>query len=150
MSLKDPINPAKTKRATSAARNLRVRDTWAERLVWKWLRDRNFSAYKFRRQYTYGPHILDFFCVEALLDIEIDGRQHGKPDQLSKDKERDEFLIARGIKVLRFWNSRLRREHKVIRNLIWATLQSRAPQPMPEYCRTQVSVDKNKPETVTK
>src|SRR5439155_41749 len=58
-------------KATSIARTLRKRNTWAEKLLWSWLRDRRFSTYKFRRQHTFGPYILDFFCVEAFLDIEL-------------------------------------------------------------------------------
>jgi len=78
---------------------------------------------------------LDFFCVEAMLNIELDGFQHGTPEQLKRDANRDEWLEGRGIKVLRFWNSRLRSEKDVIRDTIWQVLQERAPQPMPEYCR---------------
>src|SRR6185295_5716919 len=92
------------------ARALRKHDTWAEKLLWRWLRDRRFSAYKFRRQHAYGPYVLDFFCAEANLNLEIDGFQHGLSDHLERDKERDEYLEERGIKVLRFWNSRLRKE----------------------------------------
>src|SRR3974390_559147 len=92
----------------AVARVLRRRDTWAEKLVWSWLRDRRFSAYKFRRQHPVGPHILDFFCREALLDIELDGFMHGHPQQRRVDAQRDAWLEQRGVKVLRFWNSRLR------------------------------------------
>src|SRR5258708_1671246 len=95
---------------TGIARMLRKKDTWAEKLIWQWLRDRRFSEYKFRRQHPFGPHILDFFCVEASLDIELDGSQHGFPNQSHEDSERDAFLEAHGVKVLRFWNSRLRKE----------------------------------------
>jgi len=70
---------------TAIARTLRKRDTWAERLLWKWLRDRRFSSYKFRRQHPFGPHILDFFCIEARLDIELDGFRHGYPTQRRLD-----------------------------------------------------------------
>jgi adenine-specific DNA-methyltransferase len=129
-----PFNPAKTKRATRIARTLRKHDTWAEKLLWRWLRDRHFSQYKFRRQHPYGPHILDFFCLEAKLDIELDGFQHGTPDQMVKDQERDAYLEQRGIKVLRFWNARLRREPQVVRDTIWRVLQERAPHPLPDYC----------------
>lgn len=135
MNLREPVNPAKTRQATNIARMLRRQDTWAEKLRWSWLRDRHFSAYKFRREHPYGPHILDFFCVEANLDIELDGSQHGFPKQQAADAARDRFLEARGIKVLRFWNSRLRREKESIRNVIWQTLQERAPRPLPDYCR---------------
>ena len=134
MNIHKPINPPKTKRATQLARTLRKQDTWAEQLMWRWLRDRRFSDYKFRRQHPYGPYILDFFCLDAEVDIEIDGFQHGKPEQQAGDRERDTFLEKRGIKVLRFWNSRLRRENEVVRDTIWRTLQERAPHPLPDYC----------------
>src|SRR5256885_5311611 len=64
--------------ALPISRTLRKRATWAEKLLWSWLRDRRFSAYKFRRQHVFGPQILDFFCVEAFLDIEPDGLHHGR------------------------------------------------------------------------
>jgi very-short-patch-repair endonuclease len=120
---------------TRVARTLRKDDTWAEKLLWKWLRDRRFAACKFRRQHPYPPHVLDFFRIEAMVNIELDGFQHGSPEQLLLDANRDAWLEARGIKVLRFWNSRLRTEKDVIRDTIWRVLQERAPQPMPEYCR---------------
>jgi very-short-patch-repair endonuclease len=122
-------------RQTAIARRLRRDDTWAEKLIWRWLQDRRFSSFKFRRQHPFGPYVLDFFCVEAFLDIELDGGQHGHPDGRAKDAERDAWLAARGVRVLRFWNSRLRRERQAIRNTIWQALQERAPQPMPAYCR---------------
>ena len=128
------------------ARSLRQRDTWAEKLLWSWLRDRRFSAYKFRRQHSFGPYILDFFCVAAFLDIELDGLQHGRPDKQKSDVERDAWLEARGVKVLRFRNSRLRRERDSIRETIWQALQARAPRPMPDYCRPRgTDPDVNQP-----
>lgn len=83
---------------TQLARTLRKQDTWAEKLLWSWLRDRRFSSYKFRRQHPYPPHGLDFFCLEAMLDIELDGGQHGTPEPRRKDSERDAWLEKRGIK----------------------------------------------------
>lgn len=100
---------------TAIARKLRRDDTWAERLLWRWLRDRRFSAYKFRRQQPMGSHTLDFFCAEARLNIELDGSQHGHPAQAQADAERDRWLAGHGIKVLRYWNGRLRREKQVVR-----------------------------------
>ena len=76
------------------ARMMRKCDTWAERLLWRWLRDRRFSDYKFRRQHPFGPHILDFFCLEARLDIELDGFQHGMPAQRFKDVALEEKFEA--------------------------------------------------------
>ena len=126
------MQPAKQ---TAIARTLRKHDTWAEKLMWTWLRDHRFSAYKFRRQHPFGPHILDFFCVEASVDIELDGLQHGHPCQHQLDVQRDAWLEACGVKVLRFWNSHLRREKQAIRDTIWRALQERAPHPLPDYCR---------------
>ncbi|PWU08797.1 MAG: DNA-cytosine methyltransferase [Verrucomicrobia bacterium] len=120
---------------TAFARALRKHDTWAEKLLWSWLRDRRFSSYKFRRQRPYGPYILDFFCVEAQLNIELDGSLHGYPEQRMKDEKRDAWLDEQGIKVLRYWNGRLRRERQVVRDAIWKALQERAPHPQPDYCR---------------
>ena len=123
------------------ARTLRKKRTWAEKLVWSWLRDRRFSAYKFRRGHPIGPYFLDFFCFEAMLSIELDGSGHGFPEQQAHDWERTRFLASQGIKELRFWNSRLRRDKRAIRETIWRELQARAPHPLPEYTRRVLSAD---------
>ena len=120
---------------TRVARMMRKHDMWAEKLVWSWLRDRRFSEYKFRRQHPFGLHVLDFFCIEAKLDIEVDGFQHGFPKSREKDAERDAWLEARGVRVMRYWNSHLRREKQAIHDAIWIALQQRAPHPLPYYCR---------------
>jgi very-short-patch-repair endonuclease len=125
-------------KATRIARNLRKRESWGERLMWSWLRDHCFADYKFRRQHPIGSHILDFFCNEARLNIEVDGFQHGTPDNLSSDTARDAFLESHDIKALRFWSSQLNRDKEMIRNKIWQMLQERAPNPLPDYCRPGV------------
>ena len=119
---------------TRLARGLRKRETWGERLMWSWLRDKRFSEYKFRRQHPVGPYYLDFFCIEAKLNIELDGSQHGFPENQRADADRDAFLAAKGIKTLRFWNGRLGREKEIVRDTIWRALQERAPHPLPDYC----------------
>jgi very-short-patch-repair endonuclease len=108
------------------ARQLRKQETWAEKLMWRWLRDRQFNGYKFRRQHPHGTYILDFFCEEARLNIELDGSQHGFPDQQKHDMEREKFLESQSIKTLRFWNSHLRRNAQSIRDTLFRKLQSRA------------------------
>ena len=117
------------------ARQLRKKETWAEKLMWRWLRDRRFSGYKFRRQHLVGRYYLDFFCEQARLVIELDGFGHGHPDQRCHDTERGSFLTSRGIKTLRFWNSSLRRNAQSIRDTIFRELQERAPHPLPDYTR---------------
>ncbi|MGA3265245.1 MAG: DUF559 domain-containing protein [Verrucomicrobiota bacterium] len=117
------------------ARQLRQTQTWAEKLMWRWLRDRRFSHYKFRRQHPLGDYCLDFFCEDAALNIELDGRQHGFPDQRKHDAEREAFLVSRGIKTLRFWNSHLRRNAQSIRDTVFNELQARAPRALADYTR---------------
>jgi len=138
-----PQIAAPAPKLVGVARLLRKNDTWAERLMWSWLRGRRFSDYKFRRQHRFGSHILDFFCLEAWLDIELDGSQHGFPKQQARDAERDSWLEQRGIRVLRFWNSSLRREKEAVRDTIWRTLQERAPHPLPDYCLKIPATDNN-------
>ena len=128
---------------TQRARQLRQVETWAEKLMWRWLRDRRFSRYKFRRQHPVGIYYLDFFCEEAALNIELDGSQHGFPIQRKHDEEREKFLQSRGIKTLRFWNSQLRRNAQSIRDTIFEELQKRASHPLPEYTQPKKPVEKS-------
>ena len=123
------------------ARRLRQQETWAEKLVWRWLRDRRFSHYKFRRQLPQGDYTLDFFCEEARLSIELDGGQHGAPGQQQHDATRTAYLTTLGIKELRFWNSHLRRQAQSIRDTIFRELQERAPHPLPDYTRPLVPLE---------
>ena len=104
--------------------------------MWRWLRDRRFGQYKFRRQHPMGIYTLDFFCMEALLAIELDGSGHGHPNQIKSDEIRTNYLAGQGVKVLRFWNSQLRRSARTVRDTIFSELQVRAPHPLPEYTRT--------------
>ena len=129
---------------TGRARQLRKDETWAEKLVWRWLRDRRFSGYKFRRQHPLGIYYLDFFCEEAELNVELDGSQHGFPDQRKHDLEREKFLQSRGIKTLRFWNLHLRRNTQSIRDAIFEELQKRAPHPLPDYTKSMKPVTEKK------
>jgi len=113
---------------TSLARALRKKSTWAEKKLWAILRDRRFSAYKFRRQHKIGTHYLDFFCAEARYNLEFDGRQHGFPEQQADDQERDECLRSRNIQTPQFWNSQLK-DVRFVRDTIWADLQARSEHP---------------------
>ncbi len=114
--------------ACAIAKVLRKKTTWAEKKLWAILRDRRFSAYKFRRQHEMGRHILDFYCAEARYNLELDGGQHGFPEQQAKDAARDAYLKARNIQTRRFWNSQLK-DLRWVRETIWADLQVRAPHP---------------------
>ncbi|MSU61655.1 MAG: DUF559 domain-containing protein [Pedosphaera sp.] len=133
---------------TALTRTLRKKQTWAEKLVWSWLRDRRFSAYKFRRQFPIGAYSLDFYCREASLSIELDGGHHGQPDQQVHDAERTKFLASMGIKELRFWNWQLRREKQLVRDAIFNALQERAPHPAPHYTKPMAPPEVGGKETI--
>jgi adenine-specific DNA-methyltransferase len=87
------------------ARQLRREQTDAERLLWSLLRDRRFMGYKFRRQHPIEPYVVDFYCHDAWLAIELDGGEHNEPAARTRDEKRTIILEARGIRVLRFWNN---------------------------------------------
>jgi len=92
------------------SRYLRRHQTDAERIIWKALRNRQLYGFKFRRQHPIGPYILDFYCHQARLDVEIDGGQHYTDDGIRRDEERDAELEQQGIKVLRYSNSEVLNE----------------------------------------
>lgn len=81
---------------------LRKNMTSSEKILWDKLRRRQLKNMYFRRQHPYGIYILDFYCFEANLVIEVDGEIHsGREDY---DNERTRYLESSGLKVLRFEN----------------------------------------------
>ena len=86
------------------ARELRQRETDAEKFAWELLRNRKFLDLKFRRQHQIGLYIVDFYCDEAKLVLELDGGIHLEKEQKEKDVIRDEYLKSEGFTVLRIWN----------------------------------------------
>jgi very-short-patch-repair endonuclease len=84
-------------------RELRKNQTKAEGIFWSKVRDGRLFGLKFKRQYGIGSYILDFYCREKKLAIEIDGSQHRK--KIDYDNERTKYLNSIGIMVLRFWNN---------------------------------------------
>jgi very-short-patch-repair endonuclease len=91
------------------ARDMRNNMTDAEKILWAKLRNRKLSGYKFRSQHPIYRYILDFYCHEKLLAIEIDGDIH--KDRKNYDEYRDEFMKSLDIKTLRFHN------HEVLHNI---------------------------------
>jgi leucyl-tRNA synthetase len=99
--------PRKTRGSTSrrmveGARALRREETASERKLWAALRGRGLAQLKFRRQHAFERFILDAFCVEHQLEVEVDGGIHQDPKQAAYDLERTKFLEERGVRVLRF------------------------------------------------
>ena len=91
-----------------AARELRGSMTPSEQMLWEVLRGRKCMGLKFRRQHPIGPYVLDFFCVEKMLAIELDGGIHNTPEQSELDAERTKYLNEKHIHVLRIKNEELK------------------------------------------
>ncbi len=87
------------------ARSLRRRSTDAEQELWAHLRNRQLKGAKFRRQQPIGPYVVDFFCLEAGLVVEVDGGSHAGEDERRADKDRTAHLENCGYRVVRFWNN---------------------------------------------
>ncbi len=85
------------------ARDLRKELTPAEHSLWRVLRGRQCGA-KFRKQHPIGPYIVDFYSWDVGLIIEVDGDSHFTPEAQAYDRERDAYLHALGLTVLRFTN----------------------------------------------
>ncbi|MGR9107054.1 MAG: BREX-2 system adenine-specific DNA-methyltransferase PglX, partial [Gammaproteobacteria bacterium] len=102
------------------ARELRASQTDAESLLWRLFRDRRFGGYKFRRQHPVSPYIVDFYCHEKRLAIELDGSQH--LELAPKDALRSQALEKQGIRVLRFWNNQVLAETEAVLGVIWDAL----------------------------
>jgi very-short-patch-repair endonuclease len=95
----------RTKEKTSFARQLRLNSTDVEARLWSKLRRAQIDGHSFRRQHPAGPYVLDFYCAELRLAIELDGGQHNEIPQQTRDARRNEWLRGQGVTVLRFWNS---------------------------------------------
>ena len=69
--------------------------------MWQAIRGRKLGGARFRRQHPVGPYILDFYCDETRLAVEVDGQGHEHPDQMRHDARRTAWLNLRGITVFR-------------------------------------------------
>ena len=87
------------------ARLLRKYQTEMESHLWQYLRDRRLGGYKFRRQHPVCGYILDFYCPEKKVAVELDGGQHDLDEQMEYDQIRTNILESVGIKVLRYWDN---------------------------------------------
>jgi very-short-patch-repair endonuclease len=108
-------------------RYLRKNATDCEKILWRHLRNRNFANYKFRRQHPIDRCILDFYCPEARLAVELDGGGHDYMRRRMHDQARTEFLTSQQIVVLRFWNHQVREELDSVLQAIWFALEQRSP-----------------------
>ena len=91
-------NPLRT---LHRAKSLRRPMTPQELGLWLRVKNRQLGGFKFRRQHPIGPYILDFYCAEVRLAVEIDGQAHWSPERERHDARRDAYLRGMGIETLR-------------------------------------------------
>jgi very-short-patch-repair endonuclease len=100
-------------------RQLRRKLSFPERLLWGRLRNGRCGGVKFRRQQPVGPYVVDFFCADARLVIELDGMSH--EGQAEGDEIRHRYLEAQVFRVLRFSNKTLLKDMKgVVKAIAYA------------------------------
>ena len=86
------------------AHELRHDPTDTEQAAWCILRSIKFKGFKFRRQHPLGPYIVDFYCAQRRLIVELDGSVHAQASQAGRDARRDAHLKNMGYRMLRFSN----------------------------------------------
>ena len=91
-------------------KTLRNNLTPAEATIWKYIKNKRICNAQWRRQFSIGKYILDFYCPAAKLAIELDGNGHYKIEGDRYDYERENFISRKGIKIIRYencevWNS---------------------------------------------
>jgi len=87
------------------AGDLRKSMTPAEKVLWERLRNKQVSGLRFRRQHPIKDFVVDFFCYDALLVIEVDGTVHDETSQKERDEQRTIILQKLGLKEIRFTNT---------------------------------------------
>lgn len=100
------------------AKELRMKLTPAESILWERIRANRLNDLHFRRQHPVYKYILDFYCHQYQFGIELDGEIHDKSDQKVRDLARQKDLKALGIHILRFKNSFVIQETDEVLKLI--------------------------------
>jgi len=106
-------------RLLTVKRRLRMEMTVVEQRLWSRLRLSQLQGHKFRRQHGIGPYIVDFYCPERSLVLEVDGETHAEANQMRYDKKREAYLKSLGLRIVRYTNE------DVLHNLegVWADLE---------------------------
>ncbi len=106
---------------------MRKRPTRAEMMLWQRLRGKRMRGHKFRRQQPLGRFIVDFYCRQAQLVVEVDGVSHHSTEAAIYDGQRTRFLEELGLSVLRFSNEQVIYETDAVLNTIVSHLSSESP-----------------------
>jgi very-short-patch-repair endonuclease len=111
---------------TERRRELRRNSTRAEALLWACLRKSQLEGKRFRRQHSIGPFIVDFYCPECRVIVELDGARHAGVLNAERDDRRTKFLERFGVEVLRFENKQVFKNRERVIEVIRAALKRRA------------------------
>ena len=130
--------------SVTQARRLRRKMSPPEARLWDILRQRP-NDLKFRRQDPLGPYVLDFYCREALLAIEIDGLAHDCGDNPARDQRRDSWLAAQGIATLRIAATEVRDNLEGVLTHIVEHCVRRTPPPHFVRCPSPATAGEDKP-----
>jgi very-short-patch-repair endonuclease len=106
------VNPEKLRKAKEMRQNM----TPAERKLWQRLRAGRLEGFHFRRQQIIDGYITDFYCHAAGIVVEVDGDIH--LEQQEYDRERDQHLSAKGLRVLRFYNTHVNKDIEAVLEVI--------------------------------
>ncbi len=100
-------------------KELRANQTDVEKKLWEYLRGKRLGGFKFNRQFSVGPYILDFYCPKMRFGIELDGSEHSESKTRLYDKDRERILQASNIKIIRFWNGEVENDiEKVLKRIV--------------------------------
>jgi very-short-patch-repair endonuclease len=101
------------------SRELRTNMTESELILWCKIRQKQINGAQFNRQKPIGNYIVDFYCQEYNLVIELDGSHHFTVEGKEYDSEKDEYLRGHGLKVLRFTNHQIMKNLNSVLNIIY-------------------------------
>ena len=111
-------------------RNLRKNQTDAEKKLWAVLRNRQLTGAKFRRQFSIGRYILDFYSPEHRIGIEADGGQHYTDKGIQRDKLRTRDLSRLGVQILRFDDREILNNIEGVYEVIHKTIEKKKGNPL--------------------
>ncbi len=112
-------------------RSLRNNMPFAEKLIWSKIKSQQIEGCKFRRQYSIGAFVVDFYSPELRLGLEIDGDSHSVGGAQVYDNERESFLKSKGTKILRFTNSQVYEDLDNVLEAIAEKIQELRNLPLP-------------------
>ena len=112
-----------------------------ETRLWSRRRARQLQGLKFRRQHGIGPYIVDFYCPEQSLVIEVDGDSHADADQILKDQLRDRYFQSLGLHVIRYINDDILKNLDGVLENLAERLPSGSTSPRPSLRRRGEDAD---------